>query len=194
MFRYFTKVNNSLEANSKYIFYTHTPSAKSLPFQIGACGHFFCAKDYNVERAGHNFLLIIVTLSGSGEIFYKNRHYTLHKGHAFIIDCSEYHYYRTRGQSWEIKWVRYKCHKAIDYNQLINKGSLEIIFMENAAMINKYIDTIILLSQRHSPTTHFSLSNLISAILTELCMIQYENSSQHIAVSTRKTIFDAVLY
>lgn len=194
MNRFFAKINNDFAANSKYILYTPNSSAEGLPFQVTACGHFYNGKNYCVERAGADFYLVIITLSGSGEIYYKGKHFILKKGHALLIDCNEYHHYQTYSGAWEIKWVRFHCHMQINYHRLINKDALEIISLENALAVGKVIDRMIELSQKSEPTTDFNLSHLMSTILTALCVQQYANSTLHIASSTKKLISDAILY
>ncbi len=194
MSRYIYKVNDAFLPNSKYILYTPGPAAKKLPFRVAACGHFFATSSYEIEREGISYHLLILTLSGVGEIRYAGKHFSVHKGQAFLIDCEKRHHYKTTGEMWEMMWIRFACSPEVDYLQLLNGDSLEIINLDNPATVTKYIEKLLYLTQSHDPTTDLSLSNLLSMALTELSIQKQIQNTQNLPQSAKKIIFDAVTY
>ncbi|TCL60852.1 AraC family transcriptional regulator [Hydrogenispora ethanolica] len=191
MSRYLYKVNDAFLPKSKFILYTPGPSAKRLPFRVTACGHFFATAAYEVEREGLNNCLLILTVSGTGEITYANRKFQAQKGQAFLIDCNGYHHYRTVGDEWEILWVRFDCHPEIDYLHLLNGDSFEMVRFENTSKIEKNIEKILELTQRRESTVDLSLSHLMSSLLTELSLRKQEQSASHLPLSAKTIISDA---
>jgi AraC family transcriptional regulator len=194
MSAFVNKVNDAFLPNSQYFLYTPGPTAKKLPFRVMACGHFYSTSSYDVEREGLNNCLLLITLNGAGEIDYENRHFLLQKGKAVLVDCSQYHHYKTVEDMWEILWVRFDCNQGIDYLQLINGDPSEPLTLENMGAFEKNIDKILQLTQVHAPTTDLLLSNLISAILTELGVQKHQQSTVHLPASAKKIIAEAILF
>ncbi len=191
---FINKVNDAFQANSQYILYTPGPAGKKLPFRVMACGHFYSTSSYDVEREGLNNCLLLITVNGNGEIHYENHHFLLPRGRAILIDCNKHHHYKTLGDLWEILWVRFDCHREVDYLQLINGETCEIVTLENIGTFEKNIDSILQLTQVHEPTTDLILSNLISTILTELGVQKYRQAIIHLPASTKKIIAEAVSF
>ncbi len=194
MSRYLYKVNDAFLPNSKFILYTPGPTSKKLPFRVMACGHFYATGSYDVEREGLNNYLALVTLAGAGEITYEERHFQLQKGSTILIDCAKYHHYKTVGDMWEILWVRFDCNQDIDYLQLLNGDSFEPIFLENTGAIEMNIEQILQWTQTHEPTGDLILSNLISAVLTELGIQKHQQSTVRLPLFAKKIIAEAISF
>ena len=191
---FINKVNDAFNTNSQYILYTPGPTSKKMPFQVLACGHFYSTAGYDVEREGLNNCLLLLTLSGSGEIEYENHRFLLQKGKAILINCNQYHHYKTVGAIWELMWVRFDCNQEIDYLHLINGDSCEVITLDSVSLIEKNIEKMIELAQTHKPTTDLILSNLISSSLTELGIQKHHQSTVHIPASAKKMIAEAISF
>jgi AraC-like DNA-binding protein len=165
------KLNYLLDVHEKSISLSHTVGSvyRQLPFYITECGHFFAKSGYFTEREGKNDYLIIFTVSGSGVIRYRGQEYSVKQGQVFMIDCNEYHFYKTGYTgSWEIKWMHFSGNGCESYFNLINENSLSIISILDYTELDRYMNEIMSLVRNDEIMTDIKASMIIGNIVSEI--------------------------
>ncbi len=119
-----------MDINEQSTSILNTPSLvyQRLPFYIQNVGHFYGQKNYYTERQGQDNYLMIFTVSGSGYLKFRGQEYICNPGQIFIINCNEYHLYKTNStEFWEFHWIHFNGIGCDGYYNLIYGESFELI-------------------------------------------------------------------
>lgn len=94
--------------------YACTPGESAMELYLCPqwAGHFLCNSDFYIERQGYASVLLLYTVKGEGELFYKGQTEALHKGSLAVIDCTEAHSYRPYKEGWEFLFVHFTGNNA----------------------------------------------------------------------------------
>src|SRR5690242_7505506 len=117
------KLEFSLDISQESTWFVKTPSpvSKRLPFYINEYGHYIANAAYFTERQGQEDFLLIYTLSGSGLLKYSGQEYLLEKNQTVVINCENYHLYRTASvEPWRFMWVHFSGTSAKEHYSLLN--------------------------------------------------------------------------
>lgn len=151
----------------------HTPTmmAKRLPFYVYNSGHFYAGSSYFTEREDLDNYLLIFTVSGSGVIRYKGQEQLVRQNQAFVINCREYHYYKTGPEGlWEIKWVHFNGSACESYIELINEDLFNVISLTDLSEVESYLDKIPDIIVESENFYDVKLSAIMTQILSELVL------------------------
>jgi AraC-like DNA-binding protein len=117
-----------------------------------------------------NYLLIF-TVSGNGIIRYRGQEQLVRQNQAFVVNCSEYHHYKTGPEgSWEIKWVHFNGSACESYFELINEDSFNIISLTDLSEVESYLDKIPDVIVESENFYDVKLSAIMTQILSELVL------------------------
>ncbi len=166
MFRQF--VNNDIE--EPYIYLLNESAQMDLPFVVTGMGSFTANPNYYVERKQiKDMFLVLYTLSGSGVVANGKTSIVLEPGYATILDINEYHLYHTAPgvDRWQFKWVRFCSRYGKIYEQMIYKGKLRSVFVEDLNF-EKYFGQIMLAMQDVEQHKEVMLSLYLDKILFAL--------------------------
>lgn len=95
-----------LGPNSRSQLVAMDSGAQQFPLAARECGEFYAGKDYYTKRDGVNCAILLYTKSGCGYILKNGQSSLLRRGQAIIINCENYHEYRTQGdETWHFRWV-----------------------------------------------------------------------------------------
>src|SRR5690349_13754655 len=99
-------LNCKLDIIQIYNSLSHTSSlpVEPFPYLLSSLGHIHFGKDFFTERADENNYQIFFTTSGNGLLTYRNKTLPVEKNQAFLINCTEHHYYCT-GDSGEWAYI-----------------------------------------------------------------------------------------
>lgn len=150
-----------------------TPSAfvKSCLLYVQYIGHYFTNPGYSIEREKLDLFLLLYTLNGKGELFYEGKLYRLSKGMVFLIDCREYHMYRTNPQDlWEFKWVHFDGNTSMDYVEHFMKLGGSVVEMEVGSNVEESIKTIRELQKNMDERSDLLSSQIIVDLLTAVLL------------------------
>lgn len=139
------KLKYSLDVNPKSTWFVNTPSplSKNLPFYINECGHYIANSTYYTERQGQGNFLLMYTLSGTGSLRYNNQEYILEQNQAVVINCNNYHIYKTNSLvPWDFKWIHFNGTAAKEYYSLLNEETLNIIYLDDYVTFEKMLDNL----------------------------------------------------
>ncbi len=158
-----------VDKNAVKLSFVHTSKqvAKKLPFQLEACGHFSCDDSYFTERSGLKSFLIIYTLSGQGSLVYRNSEIIMEQNTCIMINCDEYHYYRTvKDSNWEFYYIHLNGICAKNYFDMLNGKGIEVIELQKNSIVKELINEIFDLSRKSSELVDLKISLSISRLLT----------------------------
>jgi len=153
-------------------FLDFTPGMKcreSLSF-LQSMGAFSVNENYRVERNNFNTVLVVYTLSGTGNLVLKNQKHTLKKDDVFIIDCNQYHcYFADPNENWEFEWIHFDG---------INKGIIDMIseggVIYKSEKIKVIIDKIQGINKAEIPNREIHTSLYLTELCTEFMLLSRE--------------------
>jgi AraC-like DNA-binding protein len=152
------KLKYSLDVSEKSTWLVNTPSplSKKLPFYINEYGHYIANSTYYTERQGQNNFLLMYTLSGKGSLRYNNQEYILEQNQAVVIDCNNYHIYKTYSEEpWVFMWIHFNGIAAKEYYSILNEETLNIIYLNDFVAFEKMLDNL---------NKHFDVNDIPSCI------------------------------
>ncbi len=164
------KLNFSLDIceNSSWYINTISTASKRMPFYVIECGHFIANKSYYTEREGYEGYLFMFTLSGSGYLKYDDEEYTLEPDQAVIINCGEYHLYKSRQDSWDFKWIYFNGTSAGIFFNLLYGDSISPIKIIQSVELEKKIDSLNSFFHTYDLPSIFQSSSIVSDIYSTL--------------------------
>lgn len=162
--------------------YINTPSmlAKNTYLYVQEIGYFKTFPTYYTERENLNSYLIVYTLSGNGQLKYKNQQYSLNPGDVFYISCMDYQYYCCKGEQWEFLWIHFQGVGASGYYNVFLEPGFRIISLSVTSKLVHNLGQILSLTQNKDLNSEAICSNLINSLVTELII---HNSSERGSLS-----------
>lgn len=108
---------------SRQFSWSYTPRSQELTemFSLSAFGDYTCDAQYCTEREGRDDFLLLYTLEGEGLLRYGQTEERLLPETIALIDCRQYHLYRTAGEEgWHFLWMHFSAAQAADKVAFIN--------------------------------------------------------------------------
>lgn len=133
----------------------HTPGqfAKKNLLYVQEAGHLSSLEPHRCVREKLDSFLIMLVLSGKGDLKVGSTEYNLKAGDIAFIDCQEhYEHISDRNDAWKLAWVHFNGFQAKGYYELFiqnNKGS-NVITSDNTFMFDNAINRIITLQKEAS--------------------------------------------
>lgn len=172
------KLNYVMDISEKSFSFSHTPGIQSqrLPFYVHNCGHFYSQSSYFTEREGLDNYLLIYTISGRGYLKYKDVNYNLEPNQAVIFYCNEPQFYKTASQEpWEFKWLHLNGTAIVEYYNIINGDSLNVVFMGEHSKISEKFDTIFQTITDNTLIADIKINSVLTAIITEITVMRHSS-------------------
>lgn len=167
--KYKSKINPSFLDGS--VSYTCIQNVNINPvlYECIIVGYEFAKQNYNLQREGLHNYLINYTLSGSGEMIYKGKKYTLEKGDLFFINCNEKHEFYAKEKNWEFVFLHFNG-LGVPYLYNYFNGLTGYVFKNYPSKvlvknITNIINKVSLLN--HCKSGH---TNMIDSINSDMCL------------------------
>ncbi len=147
----------------------NTPSefAKKNLFYIQETGYLKSFNSHSHIRQNLGSFLFFIVLSGEGTLTYQSNIYSLHKYDFVFIDCmEEYSHKNNSDNPWELLWIHFNGHNAVQYYNYFKQTSSNIFNLACYEDIIKILFEIINLHKEKISTTELITSKLITDILT----------------------------
>ncbi|MGE5582430.1 MAG: AraC family transcriptional regulator [Bacillota bacterium] len=169
------KINYKLDIGPDSSWLVNSPTAvsKRLPFYLNECGHYYAGTGYFTERQGLNDFLLMYTLSGNGFLKYRDQEYLLGPGQAVVIDCNNYHYYKTSINHWNFKWIHFNGTSAKDYYQILNEDSLSIVRVGDSPEFESLLDSLNQSSDLNDIPSNIIVANQLTKIISSLIISKF---------------------
>lgn len=108
---------------------SHTPTnPQAYPLSVYSWGLFDAGDKYITDRESMDSHLLMHTLEGRGQLFYRGREVFLEQGDTVLIFCGEPQLYRTPKEGrWHFEWIHFNGPAAADYERHINGDGLSVL-------------------------------------------------------------------
>lgn len=110
----------------------------NLPFRVVTIGFYKEGIQFRNIQYGFNSYCILLTLSGRGLISYHGQHKYVTRGDVTLTNNYEYTHVETAGDEWQFYFINFIGNSANEYEQLWNKGGLNICNIENVGEYSNY--------------------------------------------------------
>lgn len=161
----------NLDISEKSVWISLTPdnTAKAFPFFITEIGRFIAGENYFTKRSGKKGAFLMYTLKGEGTILYKDSEGVLSGHSAVIIDCGDFHYYKTASKDtpWDFLWFHFDGEgiKAF-YPYLIE--TLTTVYSDSS--IQDKIENVIGVAGIQDLRLYAAASHMVSSVLTAMLL------------------------
>ncbi|MEG0896279.1 MAG: AraC family transcriptional regulator [Ruthenibacterium sp.] len=164
--------NGTLE-NSQIYFYSPSIIAKGLYFYPIYLGHYYCDKDYMVDRTRFDSFLMLYVKSGSGFAEIDGKHEILREGSIVLIDCYKPHRYYTNTY-WEIYWVHFDGVMASKFYNLATKNG-NVVTPANHYVATHELRKLVQMFEGKDKVNEAIFSRGINDLLTEFILCANES-------------------
>lgn len=164
------KERASFDWSTDSIRHINTPTvlARHTYLYVQEAGYFKTFPPYFTERENLNSYLIILTLSGSGNLKYKGEEYTLCPGDIFYISCMDYHFYQCLSNNWEFLWIHFNGIGAHGYYDVFSKAGFRVIHLKDSNFLESTMRKILAQSIKKELHSEVLCSNLINTLITKM--------------------------
>lgn len=140
-----------------------------MNFSVDLVGCYLAYPRYYTEREEMDCYLLLYTTGGSGLLRYQGQEYHLTAGSVAVIDCKEYQFYQTLGESWAFHFVHFSGESAEKYYEMFKEQGT--VFMESISN-PLHIQELFLELEKWAPESgmisDLRLSNAMDNLFTEL--------------------------
>ena len=152
----------------------NTPvSAQNLPFQMQSIGYFEALKGYYTDRQGLESWLLMLTISGSGQLRYRGATMTLASGDLALVDCRQDHYYAAADEPWYFWWLHFIGDSTGEFDRRIQADAAQTVAVDE---LSGWLDDFRNLLSLADPQILFAdlkTSQVIGKLLTQLVILRY---------------------
>ncbi|MFV0441570.1 MAG: AraC family transcriptional regulator [Lachnospirales bacterium] len=182
--------NLDIDKKSKWKIANTVQNNCLLPFKINESGIFYAKRKYYTERYAKNDFQIIYTVEGVGSLSYLNNKYLLKSGSLVILDCNEYHKYKTHEdyKNWTFYWIHVGGDFCKTYYDAVYKNGFKIF---DIGIDIEYIDLFKIALRQIEYTTETSkiiLNDTVSRIYTKIISKQVTKEVDQNQYSINKSI------
>lgn len=156
-------------AKSYATVYTPNSDALSLPFYLLEDGYFEANSSYYTKRSDIPKYLLMFTISGSGMVRVKDKTKSLPAGSAVLIDCREYHEYRTISTNpWVFHYLHFDGKSMEIYKKLLFNEFGVVQVLDSAKFMQAINQIHEIKRQRNILLKSVTSCDLLSSVLTML--------------------------
>lgn len=163
---------------------------ENLPY-VQEAGYFETEPGYLTERRDLDSLLMILTVAGQGQLFYRQQTLTLDTGSLLWLDCHDHHRYAScPGTAWTFFWVHFTgANCQAYYRQFQESGDGQTItLLEKDAFksLTELFEQLICQQHEHGLPADLRSAQLLVELMTRVVLLESGQASssqnQHPAV------------
>ncbi|MCF7931636.1 MAG: AraC family transcriptional regulator [Acholeplasmataceae bacterium] len=182
------KTVHSWTPDSVRLIETPTLTTKATMFYVQEIGSFKTTYPYYVRRENLSSYLIVLTLSGSGTLDYRNRQHALTPGDLFYINCHEPHTYKTpKNDHWDFLWCHFQGVGAQGYHDYFGERQSPVIHLETPTRVASDIQEMIENVTIKPPKYQLMNAKIITGILTDL-ILETDQQTRQIEIPSYITV------
>ena len=170
-------------------------STKALYFCMQYVGHYICRKEFLIEKRHlDNSALLLLTLSGEGKLYYKNKVYSLTKGTCMLIDARNLHEYHAVGDGWEFKYLHFWGAMSEKYISYIEEHSEPVfrLFEDELSQVVRTLDRILSMTEDAIISDYPGISRLIYTLI--MLRLSHDNNKNSIESTGINAMSEALAY
>ena len=141
-----------------------------LLFHMMYVGHYICGIRYHIERDRLPSALLLLTLSGAGELRYQGGSYPLRRGACMFIDTRNPHEFYPLAEGWEFKYLHFWGGGTGDYLAYLgqNAGPVQSLDEGEIRRAESILDGILDETEAEAIGDYPALSGEIYSLITLL--------------------------
>lgn len=148
---------------------TPSPIARSAFFYVQETGYLKLSESHRASRKNLDSYLIVLVLSGSGVLMYKNKIFPLKKGSCFFIDCTSPYYHQSDADDpWELTWVHFRGSSTPEYYRLFSDLSVPALTPGAFGELRQKFSGLLEVNQSSDLSAEIASCRLITDILSIL--------------------------
>lgn len=163
-------------STSDIYFYTRSAQAKRMYFYLLCTGHYYCDKNYIVDRQNYDSFLVLYVQSGSGYVEQGGTTVALKSGSLVFLDCYRPHRYYTK-TGWEFYWIHFDGILAREYYEQATQNGI-VLTPQNPYNAEHSLRKIFASFHEKSKASEPVLSKRITDLLTELILASSASAVQ----------------
>lgn len=184
MKNYFDKFPDSYVESSRRMIQTPSAFARSALFYVQETGYLKLKESHLARRKNLESYLVVLVLSGSGTLMYRNAVYPLKKGSCFFIDCMEpYCHQSSSTDPWELIWVHFHGSSSREYYRYFASKSAPAFCPRNFSELQEAFRLLLEVNAASDLFAEISSSRLIvdllSLVLLDITRAQTEKHPVH---------------
>lgn len=163
------------------IFFTPSNTAKQNYMYLQCAGSVEAGADYSADLTASECYMLLYTYSGSGELRYQDKKYTVGPNEGFLVDCRQSVSYRcvSGNERWAFVWFHMNGSTINAYFSQFASVSKPIFWAEESSDLENHIRRLALVAaQRSTSQSELIASTAIISILTELILKNSHSSGE----------------
>lgn len=171
MKNYFDKFPDSYVESSRRMIQTPSAFARSSLFYVQETGYLKLRESHLARRKNLESYLVVLVLSGSGTLMYKDTSYPLKKGSCFFIDCMNPYYHQSSSSDpWELIWVHFNGSNSREYYQYFSSKSIPAFQPQAFSDLQESLELLLKINTSSDISAEISSSRLIVDVLSLLLL------------------------
>ena len=176
---YFDKFPDSYMESSRRMIQTPSAFARSALFYVQETGYLKLRESHLARRKNLESYLVVLVLSGSGTLMYRDTSYPLKKGSCFFIDCTvPYYHQSSRSDPWELIWVHFNGSSSSQYYRCFSSKSAPAFRPQAFPELQETLEHLLEVNAASDLPAEISSSRLIVELLSILLLDITENRAK----------------
>lgn len=152
---------------SKRMIQTPSSVARSTFFYVQETGYLKLKSSHKASRKNLDSYLVVLVLSGSGTLNYREKNYELKKGACFFIDCmTPYYHQSSKENPWELLWVHFHGSSSDKYYHYFSSFSAPVFYPVRFQPFKEKLVSLLNVNEETNILAEISSSRLIVDILS----------------------------
>ena len=174
--------------------YVASDEHEKLFFTPHYAGHYVTKKYYAIRQRVCGDTLLLMTLSGRGELLYREKTYLLTAGTVAILDAETPHSYYSLEEGWAFKYIHWGGAMREQYTSHLQKKSGPMMIPTSPTFLNviEHTDRILAMMEQPQLGVGALLSGEIYAILVAL--LGDEDCCDTVSELSRQLIGNSITY
>ena len=166
-----------------------------LLFHMMYVGHYICGIRYHIVRDRLTSALLLLTISGAGELRYQGNNYTLRRGACMFIDTRNRHEFYPLVEGWEFKYLHFWGGGTEDYLAYLGQsiGPVHTLDEGELRRVEAVLDRIMEETEAEAISDYPALSSEIYSLLMLLIWYSQQTNEKQ-KPDVEQTILRAVAY
>lgn len=176
---------------STVFFYTSGEAARQTFFYPLCVGHYFCTREYLVQRNNYDSFLLIYVRKGEGYLKVGQKKYTFRREDVVLVDCYKPHIYGTTKDS-ELLWFHFDGSTSREYVQMIFHNTGPVCSVRDLITFEKDLNRILLMISGGGAVNDALCSYYIVKILTDLLLCSSRTLKEENTHSVSETVISYI--
>ena len=156
---------------------------KSPPITNYALSHLYHLQTFNIfhygkssftERQNFQSFLILYTYGGHGSLNYRGKTWSLAEGDGALIDCREYHLYKTTVEFWDVAVLHLNGPLLPEFHQMYMQKQSPIFHIPLTGKLQYYLEQLLTFYARPHLYRDWQASTCIDNMLNHLLIVTSE--------------------